>query len=750
MTWSACVTPTEDRSLDSGLRVVLTHRPGLDFAVVLTQMRGGSRADPTGVAGTAHLTEHLLAKGIGPDGQPWSVPLLAAGADLAGTTHPDYMEFCTEVPYAVLPLALRAEQARLAAWPDLHDGVFERQRSGVCQEIRDHRSKRATRNLPWPALGPLIFDTWADSHDPFGETDHVQRLTEADCRRFFDQHHRPDRTVLVVVADLTRVAGGAEAVFATLEVPTRGSSQVEPITGPGRAPSTGVHTLAGWTAPHSVGAIGWRVPSVAEDPNTYAALLAVAAQLRKNTGARVRLGQMSPMDRALGDVLTVTVQDPRDARDPLERARTEPLYGLEQRPGEVREAIRRARTVIAARLDQPRTTAQILGRALTLAGDPYAAGQWVEAVQTLEPQDVFDAVRQLSETEPVAVIGRPTALAPRFIPSQAEPEREQLTRLTTELTQQRQVQMVTLDMPSLTAALAARLSPASDLALVRELSALGYQLTQDSLGWLLERQFHGSAHELAGTVRRDLSRHADVGAHVQHVVLTGRHAARALPWTVPHLSAPDDDHKNQQGHHPTLELHVADDLPQGIASAELHWAVQRNGFIHRWAGIALLVSIHARDADGLVNPLNAPSGTFIALRQEPAVQGPELIADVYAAPERLPAAMQHLAAELTPSRLERRGKHATEVAAVLAAGWQRDAAAPASLARRGSVVLDLGGTSADIRGFVRSLRAASAEEIIHQIRFDTSQEPWGTVTTSVPETFSGLDLPWSLELVKQS
>lgn len=773
MTWSAILHPTEDRVLESGLRVLSVHRPGLEFAVVLTQVRGGSRADPGGGAGVAHLTEHLLAQGLTPGGQRWVAPILAAGGELTGTTHPDYVEFCTEVPYEVLPLALAAERARLAAWPVLAEGVFERQRAGVCQEIEDHGAGRATRTLPWPALGPRVFDTWADSHDPFGEVEHVRGLTLADCRRFFEEHHRPDGAVLVVLADLTRVDGGTEAVHAALELPVRpGPEPVpglvrEPVSDPTPGPTAGatpdphpygIHLLEGWTAPHSVASVGWRVPSVVEEPQTYAALLAVAAHLGRHPAGRARLGQMTPMDRATGEVLTLTVLDPRDALPVLERAMTEPLRALERDRAAVEEARRRARTTVASALDRPRAAAQLLARAVTLAGDPLAAGRWVEEVRSLGHDDVVTAARELSRAEFAGLVGRPPEAAPRVtrspsgsrrVPDSDRPVGRDPGHSNRpegpgpRHPRRRVVRPLSLEQPSLTAALAVRLAPTLGAEAAHRLRARGHRLTREAAGWLLEHHRHGRADQLAATVREDLAHATDgAGADVHHLVLVGDRASAAEPWPAAGPGGPAAPRGARASRDGCLDVHVDGALPHDTASALLRWPVSESGFLARWIGIALLVGIHARDADGQVHPLDAPAGTFIGVRQDLTPGGPELVAEVYAPPELLPAALQHLAAELTRPLLERRCRHTAAAIASLAAGWQRDAADSAALARRASVVLDLGGTEEDVRHFVPRLRATSPETIVDRLRRDTAPAPHGVVRTTLPEGLDRMALPW--------
>lgn len=723
MTWSDLITPTAVHRLESGARLVLLDRPGLRHAICLSHVLGGSRADPLGAAGTAHLTEHLLVQGLAPDGERWVTPVVAAGGDLGATTHPDYLEFCFEGPPAALRTSLAAERARLAAWPRLRDGEPAKQRDGVCREIEQHVT-RPTRSLPWPDLGMRLFGTWAGGHDPFGEVEHVRRLTAEDCKAFFLDHHRPEWSVVVVLADLDGIDVETEIVQ-RLDPGTDTPHDWSPVESgpPADVPvdHDGIVTGADWSAPHSVGALGWRTPAVMDDPRTYAGLLAVAAYAAQHVNGQGRLGQMMPMDRLGEDALTITVTNPQDARPQLEEARQQVhalAEGRTPHPAALDGALRQARADIAAILDRPRGAAQLVARSTLLAGDPDAARTWVDAVQHLDEASVHAAAARLVQDPAIGIVRRPQAVRSAGPATRPSPTPASLHPLT-------------FDCPTLTASVCVRL-PLLPTPEASRLRADGYHVAKDAVGWLVSRTIAGRADDLAEAAGSALS-----GLIVSHATVVGPHAGCAEPWAVPPSAEPNSPAPDRG-----LELLPPEGLPPDVAGAHLRWPVDTHGVLPRWLGVALLADIRARSHGADPNPLAAPPHVGLSLRQEAIPGDRTLVFEVWASPDALPTAMQHLAAELGPARLRERVRGLSDTAVSLAGQWLRDRGDGPTLARRASSLLDLGATDDDIRQFDVRLREVPADAVVDRLLQDTAAAPYGWIRTHRPDLLEGSTLPW--------
>ncbi|MBD2760391.1 hypothetical protein IEE94_12825 [Yimella sp. cx-573] len=139
---------------------------------------------------------------------------------------------------------------------------------------------------------------------------------EQQCEAFWLDSLDPHDIVVVIVADLRQVLGGVESLLSgwdevpALATTARTTPEHEPVD------TGGIVSRADWTAAHSVGAVGWRVPSVVDDPKGYAGLLALADHLGHSTGTRGRLGHTMPLARSGSDALTCTATDTRCALGP--------------------------------------------------------------------------------------------------------------------------------------------------------------------------------------------------------------------------------------------------------------------------------------------------------------------------------------------------------------------------------------------------------------------------------------------------
>lgn len=729
MMWSDRLIPDFDARLESGLRVLAVNRPGQRHVVLVSQILGGSRLDPPGAAGTAHLTEHLLAQGQDRDGRRRVAPVIEQGGTLDATTHPDLLEFCTELPYEVLPAALDAERARIYEWPQLGRGVHARQRDGVCREITDHLA-RPTRGLPWPALGVPLFGSWSEGHDAFGDAAEVRALTEDDCHEFWKGHHRPARSVVVLVADFGRVTGGFAEVLTRLDGPAhRGLAPPCPI--PAQSSSPGITEAADWQIGYSVGALAWRVPSVIDQPEIYAGMLAVAADLSR--GGRARLGQMIPMDRADADALTFTVTDRWDAGPALDRAvhRIGTLASGAD-VGDLERAIACARADLAVRLDRPRAAAQLLGRATLLGDDPLAACHWVEAVHDLDTSAVRESARTLVGTGPVGLVGRPHRSRAEPAP-RARTEPASRRRVSSSLQHEggpRRTSILRIERPSLSAAVAARVVAVDGPNRIADLRARGYRLTEDPTnGWTLERAGSGRADALTAQVGADLSG----CALVDRMVVVGEGADDAAPWSLAPMTAPAQPPRPA----PPLEV-VTSDPSETSASAELIWPTANSRFLERWLGVALLLGIHRRDEHGDIHSLDAPEGSLILPAQRVADGRRELVIHVHSAPGILPQALDHLASELTRERLHRRTTEVPMVARQLAEGWRRDWAEPSVLAQRALVMSELGATTSDVLEFDTRVGSVSGASVAETMILATREPPVGRIRTARPDLLDGL------------
>jgi zinc protease len=195
--------PFERRALANGLRVVLSHDPSVPVATVNLWYGVGSRNEPEGRTGFAHLFEHMMFQGSAhvPKNRHFEL-VERAGGTLNATTWYDRTNYFESVPSHHLELALWLESDRMG-WmlPALDQGKLDNQRDVVKNEKRqrcdnqpygdwDERMQR----LVFPGEHPY-------HHTVIGSMDDLDAATLDDVASFFRTFYVPGNAVLTVAGD---------------------------------------------------------------------------------------------------------------------------------------------------------------------------------------------------------------------------------------------------------------------------------------------------------------------------------------------------------------------------------------------------------------------------------------------------------------------------------------------------------------------------------------------------------------------
>jgi zinc protease len=196
-----------DRTLPSGLHLVLDEDPDATAAGVVSVIRGGSEEDPPGEEGLAHLVEHLTYRAVDPSAagerslSRWDRLTKDATVEMNGHTTPDCLLFYEVGPPARLAALLGLEAARLAApLVGVDEAAFALERRIIGSE---HLVRADPRSPGWAAmlLWPSLFPAGHPYARPTGGTEESRRnLTLADARAYASRVFRAERTTLLVTA----------------------------------------------------------------------------------------------------------------------------------------------------------------------------------------------------------------------------------------------------------------------------------------------------------------------------------------------------------------------------------------------------------------------------------------------------------------------------------------------------------------------------------------------------------------------
>ena len=278
--------PVHRTRLRNGLRVVLSPDPGTAAVGIAVHYDVGMRSEPQGRTGFAHLFEHLMFEGS------QNVPtheharlVQGVGGSFNGSTHPDYTEYHQVVPPHALERTLFIEADRMRA-PSLTAATMRNQIAVVQEEIRVNVLNRPYGGFPWLALPPVLFETFANTHNGYGDFVDLQSSDVDDARAFFDTYYAPGNAVLTIAGDFELATARKLVRRHFGDIPAREVPPRPDFAEPVRAtPASGEVTDE--HAPMPATAIGWQTPDPIRKLRDYLGTVVLADVLYDGDASRL-------------------------------------------------------------------------------------------------------------------------------------------------------------------------------------------------------------------------------------------------------------------------------------------------------------------------------------------------------------------------------------------------------------------------------------------------------------------------------
>jgi predicted Zn-dependent peptidase len=303
-------------TLANGLRVVLAPDRTSPVVSVSVHYDVGFRSEPEGRTGFAHLFEHLMFQGSE------SLEKLAhfrhvqsSGGTFNGSTHPDYTDYFEVLPSAGLERALFLEADRMRA-PRITEENLRNQIDVVKEEIRLNVLNRPYGGFPWIWLPAVLYQTFPNAHNGYGDFTELEQASLEDCASFFDTFYAPANAVLTVAGDfeVTQAQDLVQRHFGDVparEVAPRPSFDEPPPTSELRSDKLDPH------APLPAIAVGYRLPDPVTELDSYLAYVVLSSVLTDGDSARLQQ-RMVHKEALVTDIGTGcgVLGSPLDARDP--------------------------------------------------------------------------------------------------------------------------------------------------------------------------------------------------------------------------------------------------------------------------------------------------------------------------------------------------------------------------------------------------------------------------------------------------
>jgi zinc protease len=195
--------PHEQFTLENGLRVLVHTDRKAPVVAVSVWYDVGSKHEPLGKTGFAHLFEHLMFNGT--ENVPGDIfePLQQVGAtDTNGTTWFDRTNYFETVPTPALDVALFLESDRMGhLLGAVSQKVLDNQR-GVVQNEKRQGDNQPYGLVSYAQLAALLPADHPYGHDTIGSMEDLDKASLADVKNWFVDHYGPNNAILVLAGDI--------------------------------------------------------------------------------------------------------------------------------------------------------------------------------------------------------------------------------------------------------------------------------------------------------------------------------------------------------------------------------------------------------------------------------------------------------------------------------------------------------------------------------------------------------------------
>jgi predicted Zn-dependent peptidase len=189
--------------LKNGLTVIVHEDHKAPVAAVSVWYNVGSKDEPKGKTGFAHLFEHLMFNGSENLPGDYFTYLQQVGAtDYHGTTNNDRTNDFETVPAAALERALFMESDRMGhLLGAVTQGVLDNQR-GVVQNEKRQGDSRPGGLVQYEMFGNLFPEGHPYHHTVIGSMEDLDAASLGDVKQWFRNKYGPNNAVLVVAGDV--------------------------------------------------------------------------------------------------------------------------------------------------------------------------------------------------------------------------------------------------------------------------------------------------------------------------------------------------------------------------------------------------------------------------------------------------------------------------------------------------------------------------------------------------------------------
>ena len=422
----------QERTLPNGLRVFSSVDRTTPNVTVQVWYGVGSKDDPVGRSGFAHLFEHMMFKAT--RDMP-SETIDRMTEDVGGfnnaSTYDDFTNYYEVVPANHLQRLLWVESQRLGSLV-VDESTFKSERDVVKEELRQSVLSQPYGRLFYLDVPRASYTTHPYKRPGIGSIEELDAATIDDVRAFHAAYYRPDNAALIVVGnfDQKELDAWVDKYFAGIKRPAEPMKRVTAVEPPRTQP--GVYKGYGPNVPLPAVVMTWHAPDAAS-PDA-AALTVLDAILSSGKSSRLydslvyeqQIAAEVYSDASLpqqpGMVMAGAILASGKTLAEGEKALLAQVARLRDEPVTEAELAEAKNELIASKLRERETIdgrAFAIGYALNTAGDPALANRQLSELQAVTAADVQRvAQKYLADNSRMTILYQPESARPAGEPDQ--------------------------------------------------------------------------------------------------------------------------------------------------------------------------------------------------------------------------------------------------------------------------------------------------------------------------------------------
>jgi zinc protease len=407
----------ESRTLANGLRVYSVRDPASSNVSVQIWYDVGSRDDPAGRSGFAHLFEHMMFKSTR-NMVPEQFDRLTedVGGFNNASTADDYTNYYEVVPANHLQRLLWAEAERMGSLV-VEQGFFASERDVVKEEYRSRVLAAPYGKLFYIYFPQISYDVLPYGRPGIGSIEDLDAATIEDVRAFHAAYYRPDNAVLVVAGnfDQGRLDRWVDQYFAPIARPSGPiprARAAEPERNAARR-----HTVYEPNTPLPAVLISYPVPPAGHDDAAAMEVLdgilstGESSRLHESLVYRDRVAAQASsyvdLKQGRGNLAVYAIlATGRDAEDGEAALRRE-IARFRDAPVSAAELAEAKNEILTGEIRERETVdgvAAAIAEAVIVRGDPAAADRRLARIAAVTPEDIQRVARSWLRDERSASI----------------------------------------------------------------------------------------------------------------------------------------------------------------------------------------------------------------------------------------------------------------------------------------------------------------------------------------------------------